>query len=132
MRAADRAEQDRIDRTLHLLDRHLTTTGIPTGTHQQLFDAAANTLLLRPPNSLVGWILLFHGNSEAHHVGRAQALWNLLTGNHGRLAYVLDLDHYWTAAAGDHHLLGEAAERQAAADRRRQLTSAPTEPTRWT
>lgn len=131
MRAADRAEQDRIDRALHLLDHHLTTTGIPTAAHQQLFDTAANTLLLRPPNSLVGWLILFHGTGEAHHVGRAQALWSLLTGNHGRLAYVLDLEHYWSAAAGDQHLLAEAAEREDAADRRRQLTSAPTEPTRW-
>lgn len=128
MRSTDPDEQARVDSTLKLLDAQLAQAPIAKPTADLLFLTASQTLLLRQPTDLVGWLLVWHGEATCAHVTGPDLVWRLMSDSHGRLAYLLDLDQLWRQGAGDTHLLAEAAARAAAKDPTPEPTPWPKEP----
>lgn len=123
MRAADRAEQARIDATLALLDEHLGEANIDPATATLIAKAARKALLLRDDTlPSLGWIVCHHGEpcvpslDQALHVQTAKGLTAVLSTGSARLAYVVELDPWWLKAAGDRHVLAEVAARMPQSD----------------
>lgn len=110
MRAADPAEQARIDATLTHVAAQLD--GIPEKVAAAILDAAEHVLQLRPPAAPLGWIVCWD-DLETAHVTLVDMPLTIARGG-GRVAFVVDLAAAWEAGAGWAHCLGGAATRMEA------------------